>query len=285
MFFSGIADEAATSIERQVEAHRALGWRHIELRLIDGTNVVDLDDSAFDRVADRVRSAGLEVSCFAARLANWGRPIDTDFAVDRDELVRNIPRMQRLGTRFIRCMSYPNAKPPLPVAEWRKRVVDRMRELAKIAEDGGVVLVHENCDGWGGLGPRETMELLAEVDSPALKLVFDTGNPVAHRQDAWEYYPGVRDEIVYVHIKDYRRGDDGKEVACYAGEGEGRVRDIISDLLERGYDGGFSIEPHITSVVHLAQAADDPELAYATYVEYGKRLMALVESIRSELKR
>lgn len=280
MFFSGIADEAATSIDRQIEAHRQLGWRHIELRLIGGANVVDLNESEFDRVAGQVENAGLQVSCFAARLANWSRPIGTDFAVDREELERNIPRMQRLGTRFIRCMSYPNSDPPLARPEWRTRVIDRMKQLAAIAEDGGVVLVHENCDGWGGEGPRETMELLAEVGSPALKLVFDTGNPIAHGQDAWEYYTGVRDEIVYVHIKDYERHGDGTEVACFPGEGKAHVREIVADLLARGYDGGFSIEPHITSVVHLDKAAEDPELAFETYLEYGRRLESLVRSIR-----
>ena len=277
MFFSGIADEASGQLTRQIEAHRELGWKHIELRMIEGTNLVDLDDAAFDRVATAVTDAGLSVSCFAAQLANWARPIDTDFAIDEAELKRSIPRMKRLGTEFIRCMSYPNSKPPLDAAEWRRQVIDRMTKLAHIAEEGEVTLVHENCDGWGGLGAAETMELLREVGSQRLKLVFDTGNPVAKKQDAWEYYEGVRDEIVYVHIKDYEPGDG--ERACFAGEGAGAVRPIVQDLLSRGYDGGFSIEPHITSVIHLSQEAADPEQAYSTYVEYGRRLQALIEEI------
>ena len=47
----------------------------------------------------------------------------------------------------------------------------------------------------------------------------------------------------------------------------------VADLLARGYRGGLSIEPHITSVVHLSQEAADPEIAFRTYIEYGKRLV------------
>jgi sugar phosphate isomerase/epimerase len=280
MFLSGIADEASPLLERQIEAHRALGWKHIEVRSVSGKNMTDLPDADFEAAARKVEEAGLSVSCFASQLANWSRPIDSDFAVDAAELRRAVPRMRRFGTRFIRCMSYPNAKAPWAEAEWRKESVRRMRILARMAEDTGIVLVHENCSGWGGQGPRQTLDLLSEVRSEALKLVFDTGNPAQYGQDAWEYYEPVRDHIAYVHIKDYRVGPDGKESAVFAGEGTCHVRRILVDLFARGYDGGFSIEPHITSVIHLRQEASDPELAFRTYVEYGRRFERLVEAIR-----
>lgn len=281
MFFSGIADEAAPELAKQLAAHKELEWDHIELRMIGGTNLTDLSDAEFERVYDQLGEAGMRVSCFAAQLANWARPIDSDFEVDLEELKRAIPRMQRLKTPFIRCMSYPNSDPPLPEAEWRRQVVKRMRELARLAEDGGVTLVHENCNGWGGVGPDQTLALLDEVGSQRLKLVFDTGNPIAYDQDAWDFYEKVRDHVVYVHIKDYVAGPDGKEKAVFPAEGKGYVREIISDLFKQGYDGGFSIEPHITSVIHLGQEAGDPELAYKTYVEYGQKLATLVGELRT----
>ncbi|MBN1441214.1 MAG: sugar phosphate isomerase/epimerase [Planctomycetes bacterium] len=285
MYYSGIADEAAKDIESQVRAHKELGWSFIELRNIGGTNLTDLSDAEFEKVTEILDANALRVSCFASQLANWARPIDTDFEKDLAELRRAIPRMQRLGTSFIRCMSYPNQKPPLEDREWKRRVVERIKTLARMAEDGGITLVHENCDGWGGQSAGHTMELLAEVGSDHLKLVYDTGNPIPHHQDGWEYYQGVRDAIVYVHIKDYVTeeppgGGPPAERACFPGEGIGYVREIISDLFARGYDGGFSIEPHLTSVVHLQQEASDPQVAFKTYIEYGRRLEALVREIR-----
>jgi sugar phosphate isomerase/epimerase len=148
-----------------------------------------------------------------------------------------------------------------------------------MAEDGGIILAHENCSGWGGLSAENSNILLAEVDSPALKVVFDTGNPVTYRQDAWEYYQAVYDSIVYVHIKDVKVVD-GEDEYCYCGDGQGYVRRIITDLLSKGYDGGFSIEPHLAAIIHTGQKANSSSQLYDTYTEYGRRLMKLVEEAR-----
>ncbi len=274
MFFSGIADEAGRSIERQLAAHAALGWTHIELRNVEGKNLTDVDDDTFARVVDAVEAAGVTVCCFASQLANWGRPISTDFAVDTAELARAIPRMHRLGTKFIRCMSYPNDG--LSETDWRDAAVARMATLTRMAEDGGVTLVHENCNGWGGESPENTLELLERVGSPALQLVYDTGNPFTHRQDALAYLQAVIDRVVHVHIKDgYLDGD--KNVFTYPGEGSCQVDACLRLLVAHGYDAGYSIEPHIGAVIHTGDlgGAERDQLLWDSYLEYGRKLMGL----------
>jgi len=277
MFFSGIADEAGDDIETQIKAHRELGWKHIELRNVSGVSLCDLCDRTFDEVMEKVTDAGLAVSCFASQLCNWARPITKHPDIDRQELARAIPRMHRAGCEFIRTMSYPNAG--WPREEWKEEVIARLKVLARMAEDGGVTLVHENCDGWGGLGPDETLELLEKVASRSLKLVWDTGNSISHEhQDPWEYYDAVKEHVVYVHVKDAVRRN-GSVIYTYPGEGDGRVRDVIRDLMSRGYEGGFSIEPHLAAIVHEGKPASKGESAYARYVEYGRRLRAMLEEL------
>lgn len=278
MFYSGISDEAGKDIATQIKAHRELGWRHLELRAIDGVNLTQLDDEAFDLVCAAVTGANMTVSCFASAIANWARPITTDPAVDIEDLRRAIPRMHRFGTPFIRVMSYPN-DPDNPVDEtmWRNEAIQRMKALAHIAEDSGIVLVHENCSGWGGLSAENSNILLGEVNSPALKVVFDTGNPVTYGQDAWSYYRAVAKDIVYVHIKDARKVN-GEDQYCMCGDGDGYVREIVTDLLKNGYDGGFSIEPHLAAVIHTGQEANSADLLYESYTNYGRRLMEIVEA-------
>lgn len=278
MFFSGIADEAGDDIKTQIRAQQELGWHHIELRNIDGVGVADLCDRAFESVVEELAQGGIGVSCFASQLCNWSRPIIKHPDIDRHELARAIPRMQRLGCSFIRTMSYPNAG--WPEEEWKQEVIVRLKVLAGMAEDGGITLVHENCNGWGGLGPAQSRELLESVDSPALKFVYDTGNPLGHEQDPWEYYAGVKDWVVYVHIKDGRR-EGGKSVYTFPGEGDGRVHDVVKDLLDSGYDGGFSIEPHLAAIVHQGKAASESRDSYGLYLEYGRRLMKLVDRIKA----
>jgi sugar phosphate isomerase/epimerase len=84
---------------------------------------------------------------------------------------------------------------------------------------------------------------------------------------------------VYVHIKDARIVD-GAEVYTYCGEGDGRVKEIVGDLLAHGYDGGFSIEPHLAAIIHTGQKADTEQHLYESYVEYGRRLTRIVEDVR-----
>lgn len=280
MYFTGISDEAGQPIDVQIRAHKELGWTHLELRAIDNVNFTQVPDAAFENIREKLDEAGMQVSCFASAIANWARPITGDAQVDIDDLARAIPRMQKLGTAFIRVMSYPNDKDnPVPENVWRNEAIRRMKVLAKMAEDGGVTLVHENCSGWGGLSAENSNILLGEVDSPALKVVFDTGNPVTYGQDAWDYYQKVYDSIVYVHIKDAKK-IDGVDHYCYCGDGDGCLRQIVGDLLARGYDGGFSIEPHLAAIIHTGQTADNTDRLYQSYTQYGRRLVQIVEEVK-----
>jgi sugar phosphate isomerase/epimerase len=283
MYFSGICDEAGKSLATQIQAHRELGWDHVELRRVtdDGGGVSTCSDVQFDAVYRQVTEAGMNVSCFASAIANWARPITGDPQVDYDELERAIPRMKRCRTQFIRIMSYPNdPNHPLPESQWRDEAIRRVTQMARMAEDGGVVLVHENCSGWGGLSAENSNILLGEVDSPALKVVFDTGNPVTYGQDSWDYYQKVYDSIAYIHIKDAKYNPNGKEEYTYCGDGDGYVREILEDVLARGYDGGISIEPHLAAVIHTGQAADTDQALYDSYTEYGRRLMKIVDDVK-----
>lgn len=277
MFYSGISDEAGRDLATQIKAHRELGWNHIELRMVEGINFTQLPEPVYDNAVAQLTEAQMQVSCLGSAIANWARPITCDAQIDIDDLKRAIPRMHRLKIPFIRVMSYPNdPNSPLPEREWRKEAIRRMKELARIAEDAGIVMVHENCSGWGGLSAENSNILLGEVDSPALKVVFDTGNPVTYGQDTWAYYQAVYKDIVYVHIKDARR-IDGKDHYCYCGEGDGCVREVVADLLAKGYDGGFSIEPHLTAIIHTGQQAQNDSELYNSYTEYGRRFIQIVE--------
>jgi sugar phosphate isomerase/epimerase len=276
MFCSGIADEAGSPIDVQIKAHQELGWKHIEVRNVDGVSLTDLCDEVFEEVAGKLAGAGIGVSDFASQLCNWARPISKHPDIDCQELARAIPRMQELGCRFIRTMSYPNAG--WPEKKWRDEVIARLKVLARMAEQGDIVLVHENCDGWAGQGPKQTLELIDKVGSPNLKLVWDTGNPVAHGQDPWKFYQAVREHVVYVHVKDCVM-EGGKVRYTFPGEGGGRVRDVAADMLSRGYTGGFSIEPHLAAIVHEGKQASAENSAFSLYVEYGRRLMRLLDEL------
>jgi sugar phosphate isomerase/epimerase len=273
MKFSGISDEAGQAIEAQIKAHKELGWEYMELRNIDGENLTMVSDTKSDEIYGKVTESGLKVSCFSSAIANWATEISGDFKKDVDELKRAIPRMHRFQTKYIRVMSWPNNKEnPLTDEGWKSEAIRRMKELSKMAEDAGIILAHENCNGWGGLGAENMIRLYEGVNSPAFKLLYDTGNVVAHKTgDPWKFYLRLKPLIEYVHIKDYRSGG---EKATYPGEGDAKVKDVLADLKKSGYDGFVSIEPHLASIVHEGKVGD-PETTYRTYISYGQKLMEI----------
>lgn len=293
MLFSGFADEAGKDIDTQIRATRELGWRHIETRAVGDQNITLIDPAEFERVAEKLAAAGITVSCLGSGIANWAKKITEPPDSSYQEMRQAIPRMHTLGTRFIRIMSF--AVPPEVLdRDWSAEAIKRIKVIVKLAEDGGVVCLHENCSGWGALSYEHTLRLLEAIPSPALKLVYDTGNPPVHddvrgrppyrKQDAWEFYRNVRPYIEYVHVKDdYMK--DGKEVYTFPGEGQGYVRETLTDLLKTGYDGGFSIEPHMAVVFHDSAVTSSDEIRYRNYVEYGRRLEKMLAEIKAELGR
>lgn len=297
MFTTGISDEAGKPLARQIKAHQTLGWNQMEIRdaSVDGgpvANFHDLPDSDFDLFERQVRDAGMHVYCVSSRIANWQKKIDEPFATSLDEARRAIPRMQRLGTKFIRIMSFairPDTDDQMPEERFR-----RVKDLVSLFEDAGLTPLHENCMNYGGMGWPYTLELIERI--PGLKLVFDTGNPVFaddrskprpwKKQSAWEFYDHVRDHIAYVHIKDaVWNHETNKPDYCFPGEGEGDVVRIVHDLVARGYDGGFSIEPHMGSVYHDPTITVPEDLVFSGYCEYGRRMDAIIrQAVESAAK-
>ncbi|MCZ7414542.1 MULTISPECIES: sugar phosphate isomerase/epimerase family protein [unclassified Streptomyces] len=275
---SGIGDEAGASLDEQLSALTTLGWSGIELRSVDGTALADLDDAAFGRLTERLAAAGLGVTCVDSRIANWARPISGDFEEDLRELRILADRCERLGTRNVRVMSYPNDG--WSEERWRDAVLDRMGKLTAHAEDAGLVLLHENCAGWAGSSAERMLGLLEAVDSPALKLLFDTGNGVAYDYEAYDLLPSIAPHVAHVHIKDAVGTRDDVRYTL-PGDGRCRVADAVRYLTESGYRGVWSIEPHINVRPHesLATSGED---GVAAFVGYGRALEALFAGLAGE---
>ena len=297
MYLTGFADEAAADIDGQIRATKELGWENIESRNIDGTNIHDISDEAFDVVCGKLEEAGVRINCFGSAIANWGKSIEEPFDSSLEEARRSIPRMRRLGTELVRIMSFGILKGRGPDDQMEEERFKRVGELHRMFTGEGITPVHENCMNYGGMGWTYTMRLIEAV--PGLKLVFDTGNPVMAddmakdpprpKQSSWEFYSHVKEHVAYVHIKDGRfvsEKPDGifpNAEFMFPGEGDGDVRRIVCDLLQSGYDGGISIEPHLAVVLHDESVKSGDDVKFANYVEYGRRMIALLDEARAEL--
>ena len=289
MILTGITDEAGALIDTQIKAVKELGWNTIEARSVEvegfpKANLHDIADEAFDVIEEKLKKAGVGVYCFGSTIANWGKKIDDPF--DLSEVERAIPRMQRLGSQYVRIMSYAVREGEDQLEEER---FHRLREITKRFLDAGITPVHENCMNYGGMSWQHALKLLENV--PSLKWVFDTANPVFNddrskpepmpKQDPWEFWTHLKEHTVHIHVKD-AIWDNSKNDADYTlpGKGDGAVRRILSDALESGYDAGISIEPHLAVVFHDDSVKASDEEIYQSFIGYGKALMELLDDIQ-----
>ncbi|WP_037771326.1 sugar phosphate isomerase/epimerase family protein [Streptomyces sclerotialus] len=265
---AGLGDEAARGLDGQLAALGRLDWGALELRTVDGVAVADLDARTFRTLTGRVRDAGLDVVCLASRIGNWARPVTGPFDDDLAELEALAEQCAALDCRYVRIMSYPNAG--LTESEWAARAIDRVGRLADRAEQHGLTLLHENCAGWAGDRADRMLRLVREVGSPALRLLFDTGNGVAHGYDAFGTLEKVLPHVAHVHVKDAVRTPDGTVAYTLPGDGRARVADCLRLLLETGYGGSLSLEPHLAVRPHEGLRTRDD--AMALFVGAGRRL-------------
>lgn len=274
---TGISDESGAGILEQIASHRELGWDSLELRNVDGLNACEMPDEAFEKARAAIEEAGFRVVAFDSAIANWSRPVTGAFERDLGDLRRAIPRMRSLGVSFIRIMSYTSGG--LGEAEWMREALRRVGELTRVAEGEGVILVHENCDGWASGRPEALARLLSEIPSPALQIVFDPGNPVGHgadRETTWRFFRAAQGRIAHFHIKDCK--PQGTQVVhTMPGDGDCDVEPIMRALLESGYAGMFSIEPHLATQIDKGGAAKEGVDQRGLYLEYGRRAAALLE--------
>jgi sugar phosphate isomerase/epimerase len=295
--YSGFADEAGTSIDVQIKATQELGWTCIEARSVNGVNITDISEAEFDQVCQKLSDGGVQIDCFGSTVANWSKHprSEQDFQSSLEALARAIPRMQRLGTKYLRGMSFAVTRDEAPDhPELEAIIFEKMRQLVRLCEEAGITYLHENCANYAGLSHLHTLKLLENVPSPNLRLVFDTGNPVGTdrrigqppypKQSAWEFYQNVRPFIERVHIKDcIFEADTGGIFAqlkhTFPGEGEGEVRKIVQDVLRSDFQGALSIEPHLAVIYHDDSVTSPEQVQYTNYIEYGRRLMQLVRDL------
>ena len=297
MIYTGIADEAGNALATQIKATLDLGWKHIEMRNVEvpgfaNGNLHDIPEAAFEIVCEELAKADLKIAGFGSTIGNWASKITDPFELTLERVERAIPRMNRLGAKIIRVMSYAilkNEDGSDAADQQKEERFRRLRELNTRFNDAGITMVHENCMNYGGMSIPHALETLEAV--PGLRWVFDTGNPVfnedranpGHRQDSWAFYQAVKPAISHIHIKDGVWNPAKKDCDySYPGEGDGQVQKIMADAKASGYAGFVSIEPHVAVVFHSTDAASDLDPAakaaeqYDSYVKYGRALEKLL---------
>lgn len=251
---SGFSDEISPDLEEQAALVTTLGMTHLELRSAWGTNVLDLDADQLARARRILDEHGPRVSSIGSPLGKIF--IDEDFGLHLDRARHAVDVAHHFGAPYIRIFSF-FIRPGDDPDDHRDEVLRRMRALADVAEQGDVVLLHENEKEIYGDVPRRCVDILESVGSPNLRAAWDAANFVqVGVRPFTEGFAAIRPYLEYVQIKDAHLAD-GEVVA--AGRGDGEVVETIRALREDGFDGFFSLEPHL-SAAHSLGGFSGPEL-------------------------
>lgn len=237
---SGFGDEIDDDPAVQIAVLQALGASHIEVRSAWGTNIVDLSDEQLSRLAELFAEKDMKVSAIASPIGKVDVSLPVEHEVER--LRRAAHAAKVLDSKYIRIFSFYYGE-SVPVESIRDDVIERMRALAVIAEQEGVVLLHENEKDIFGDVPDRVLDIIETVNSPALKVAWDAANFVQVGVKPFEEaYGKLRPHLEYLQVKDALFAN-GHVVP--AGEGDGDVLRTVEALKADGYTGFASLEPHL----------------------------------------
>jgi sugar phosphate isomerase/epimerase len=267
---TGFADEISPELDEQLETLAQESMRYMELRSVWNTNVLDLSDAELERVRARTEERGIGISSIGSPIGKV--PITDPFGPHMERFRRALHAARLMEAPHVRVFSFfiPAGQEP---ALYRDEVLERMGVLAGEAEDAGVTLLHENEKEIYGDVPSRCLDILAGVGSPALRAAWDAANfvqcEVSHPYT--EGYELLRPYVEYMHVKD-ALASSGQVVP--AGEGDGQLPETLSALRASGFDGFFSLEPHLASAGTYS-GFSGPEL-------FGKAAGAFKELLRTQ---
>ncbi len=235
---TGFADEIAQELDAQIAGVQKLDIKHIEMRGVDGDNLIFHTDEKVKEIKKKLDDAGIKLSALGSPLGKIG--IEDPFEPHFEQFKRACEIAHMMDTRNIRMFSFyvsDNNK-----NDKKGDVFERIGRFVDYAKKSDVVLLHENEKGIYGERAKECRELMDEFASDNFHAIFDFANFVQVGQDTLEAYELLKDFIVYLHIKDARL-ENGTVVP--AGYGDGNVEMILRKLFEKGFDGFLSLEPHL----------------------------------------
>ena len=239
---SGFADEIDPDLATQCRLLNGLGISYLEFRSAWDVNVLDLTDEQLDE-ADKVLAAhGLSVSSIGSPIGKIN--IEDDFDAHLIRFDRAVAVAARFGAPYIRIFSF-FLRPDQNPVDHRDEVIRRMRVMAERAAEAGMVLLHENEKEIFGDIPERVLDIVESVNLPSLRLAWDAANYVQVGVSPFtSAYPILAPHTVYIQVKDALLAT-GEVVP--AGDGDGQLRETVRALRADGYDGFFSMEPHLGS--------------------------------------
>lgn len=223
------ADEADPSLDGQIKALNKNNIHLVELRGVDGKNVLELTDEEAKAAYEKLSKGGVKVWSIGSPIGKVD--ITTDFNEYEKKIVRACELAKIFNCNNIRMFSFFKA------LHSKDQVIAYLKRMVEIGNKYGVKMCHENeKDIYGDIEPRCT-EILNAV--PGLYYVYDPANFIQCHQDPVKSLKMLHSRTYYFHIKDALM-ETGEVVP--AGKGDGHLQEVINLIKD---DKVLTIEPHL----------------------------------------
>ncbi len=242
---AAFADEIGPDIDEQIRVCKENSVTHFEMRGVAGKNVLDFDPDLRKLVKSKLDAAGMGVASIGSPLGKVKINESWTEHFDRFKIAVELARF--FNSPFIRVFSYYPPEKGGDLKPHRDEIIRRFREKVAYLKDIDVVLVHENEKDIYGEKVAECVDLMKTINSPKLRSAFDFANFVQAGEDPAKNWPLLKPYTVHIHIKDAVMGS-GKVVP--AGQGDGKLPEILKDAWQSGYSGFLSLEPHLKVAGH-----------------------------------
>ncbi|MBC8603012.1 sugar phosphate isomerase/epimerase [Parabacteroides acidifaciens] len=242
---SAFADEVSTAFKKQLELLSTNGVGYLELRFIDGMNIIDVDRNKWVYLKQMMDDYHIQVSAIASPIGK--SCITSPFEDEFIRFKRTVEIASIFETQFIRVFSY---YPPLgsKIEDFRNEVLQRFHIQTSYLEGTDIIMVHENESGIYGHSASNCLDLMETIDSPSLRQAYDPANFVWGESivnNIEQCFSILKNYIVHVHIKDWILGS--KDVGAFPGEGDAQIASLIWELKRMNYKGFLTLEPHLSS--------------------------------------
>jgi sugar phosphate isomerase/epimerase len=235
---SVITDEIDARLGPALDVCAELEIRAVELRTVDGIQIVDHTPAALRTIRAELDSRGLHVCAIASPFLKCARG-DT---LDAQERVheRALEAASVLSAPLVRAFSY--WREPDPCAVFAE-LGSALHRAAARASDAGVTLALENEHECNVATSDEAQASLAAADSSDLRLIWDPGNAAMLDPASFSGLGGLEtidDRVAHVHLKDVSASGEWTRV----GAGVVDFAALLRRLAGVRYDGYLSFETH-----------------------------------------
>jgi len=183
----------------------------------------------------KLEELGLELPIYITA-TDFAKPSEEERKREVEKAKRVVDEAKSFGASKLRV--HPgDLKPGMDSSEAEKWVAESLAEVVDYAADEGIVIAMEN-HGRHFAKIDVVERLLKAVNSPYLRLTFDTGNFTFTGDNPLEAASRLGALVAHVHAKDV----DAWGRACAPGEGALDFEAIVSQLLARGFSGFLSVE-------------------------------------------